>query len=176
MQAESGLTSKAPAQLAEARQWFEDRAESYCGVAFVTRFARDVLDGSGGDSVYLSHLYPRSVLSAKVEGIAQTGTATWDLYESGLVVRDTGFFAWGHRNVEITYEHGLEVVESEIREAALVATRAKLLSDSGGGSIPAGVTQLITDAGTYNFGRPSVPFGIPEVDQVLGMHRVLPVG
>ena len=41
-----------------------------------------------------------------------------------------------------------------------------------GGGIPAGVTQLITDAGTYTFGRQSFPTGLPEVDAVLRERRV----
>jgi len=176
LQAESGLSTKTPAELAEARQWFEDRAEEYCGVAFVPRYAREVLDGDGTNELELLHPYPRTVLSCKVGGIAQTGTTTWDLYEEGVIARDAGSFGVGRRNVEIIYEHGLGTVPSDIREAALTAIRTNVLATSGGGGIPAGVTQLITDAGTFNFGRPTQPFGIREVDDVLGARRILPVG
>lgn len=176
LKAESGMGTKTDAQLAETRQWFEDLAESYCGVAFVPRYARELLDGDGTFELELAHPYPRSVLSCKIGGVAQTGTATWDLYEEGMIVRDTGSFAVGRRNVEIIYEHGFDAAPSDIREAALVAVRSNVLGGSAGGGIPVGVTQLITDAGTMTFGRRTFPFGIAEVDTALGARRVIPVG
>jgi hypothetical protein len=177
LKAESGMGTKTDAQLAEARQWFEDAAEAYCGVAFVPRYAREVLDGDGTFELGLIHPFPRSVLSCKVGGITQTGTSTWDLYEEGLIARDSGSFAVGRRNVEITYEHGLDTVPSDIRDAALTAIRSNVLGGgSAGGGIPAGVTQLATDAGVMTFGRRTFPFGIPEVDTVLSAHRLVVVG
>ena len=171
LQAESGMTTKTPAELAEARQWFEDRAESYCGVAFVPRYARDVLDGPGSRRLDLRHARPRSIISAKFDGVAQT-TTTWDLYESGYIVAPT-WFPFGFRNVEIIYEHGYDQAPSDIRDVALTTIRSNVLGGgSAGGGIPAGVTQLATDAGVMTFGRRTFPFGIPEVDAVLGDRRV----
>ncbi len=158
------------ARLDEVRQQFEDKAEEFCGVAFVPRFEREVLDGTSSSAIHLLHPRPRTVLSAKLDGVAQTGTATWDLYEDGFVIRDSGTFPWGRRNVEITYEHGLDEPDTDLREAALTAIRAKLLGDRGG--IPQGVTQLATDAGVMTFGRPSRPTGIREVDDVLLARRI----
>jgi hypothetical protein len=175
LQAESGLSTKTPAQLAEARQWFEDRAEAYCGVAFVPRYAREVLDGDGTTELDLLHPFPRSVISCKIEGVGQTGTTTWDLYDHGVIARDAGSFGVGRRNVEIIYEHGLATVPSDIRDAALTAIRSNVLATAGGGGIPPGVTSLITDAGTYVFGRPSRPFGIREVDDVLGARQIIAI-
>jgi hypothetical protein len=170
--AESGMGSKTPAELAEARQWFEDRAESYCGVAFVPRYAREVLDGPGSARLDLRHPRPRSIISAKFDGVVQT-TTTWDLYEAGYIVNYGGSFPWGFRNVELIYEHGYDQAPSDIRDAALTAIRSNVLGGgSAGGGIPAGVTQLATDAGVMTFGRRTFPFGIPEVDAVLGDRRV----
>ena len=169
---ESGLSTKTPAELAEARQWFEDRAEDFCGVAFVPRYARDVLDGSGSRKLDLLHARPRSIISAKFDGAVQT-TTTWDLYDAGYIITSGGTFPWGYRNIEIIYEHGYDVPPSDIRDAALSAIRSNVLATAGGGGIPAGVTQLITDAGTYNFGRPTRPFGIREVDDALVARRVV---
>lgn len=176
LQAESGLSSKSAEELAEARQWFEDRAESHCGVAFVPRYALEILDGRGTNELELNYLFPRSVISCRVGGVTQTGTATWDLYKHGLVARDTGSFAVGRRNVEITYEHGMSVVPADIREAAITAIRSNVLGGGTlGGGIPTGVTQLATDAGVMTFGRPSRPFGILEVDSILAGYQVIAV-
>lgn len=176
LRAESGLGTKTVEELAEARQWFEDRAESYCGVAFVPRYGRDLVDGDGTNTLELTRSYPRSLLSVKVAGVAQTGLTTWDLYDEGVIVRDVGSFANGKRNVEAIYEHGLGTVPSDIREAAITAIRANTLGGTAGGGIPTGVTQLSTDAGVMTFGRRTSPFGIPEVDEVLTSHRLIPVG
>jgi len=170
LQAESGLSTKTPEELAEARQWFEDRAEDFCGVAFVPRYAREVLDGKGSRKLELKHARPRTILSAKFDGVAQT-TTDWDLYEAGYIISSSSF-PWGYRNVELIYEHGYDSAPSDVRDAALSAIRSNVLATAGGGGIPAGVTQLITDAGTYNFGRPTTPFGIREVDSVLIGRRV----
>jgi len=173
LQAESGLSTKTPAQLAEARQWFEDRAEDFCGVAFVPRYARDVLDGEGSRKLDLKHARPRSIISAKFDGVVQDAT-TWDLYESGYIIAPSAF-PWGFRNIELIYEHGYDSAPSDIRDAALTAIRSNVLADSsGGGGIPAGVTSLITDAGTMVFGgRLTKPFGIRAVDDVLLDRRVV---
>jgi len=173
LQAESGLSTKTPAELAEARQWFEDRAEDFCGVAFVPRYAREVLDGPGSRRLDLLHARPRSIISAKFDGVAQD-TTTWDLYEAGYIVAPSSF-PYGFRNLEIIYEHGYDSAPSDIRDAALTAIRSNVLADtSGGGGIPAGVTSLITDAGTMVFGgRLTKPFGIRAVDDVLLDRRVV---
>ena len=172
LKAESGMTTKTDAQLAEARQWFEDRAEEYCGVAFVPRYAREVLNGSGNRRLDLAHARPRTLLSVKYDGVAVTGLTTWDLYELGYVIAPSAI-PFGYRNVEIIYEHGYDQAPSDIRDAALTTVRTNVLGGgNAGGGIPAGVTQLSTDAGVMTFGRRTFPFGIAEVDAVLGDRRV----
>jgi hypothetical protein len=101
-------------------------------------------------------------------------TTTWDLYDAGYIVAPSSF-PYGFRNLEIIYEHGYDSVPSDIRDAALTAIRSNVLADSsGGGGIPAGVTSLITDAGTMVFGgRLTRPFGIRAVDDVLLDRRVV---
>jgi len=173
LKAESGLSTKTDEALAEARQWFEDRAEDFCGVAFVPRYAREVLDGPGSRKLDLLHARPRSIISAKFDGVVQD-TTTWDLYEAGYIVAPSSF-PRGFRNLELIYEHGYDSAPSDIRDAALTAIRSNVLADtSGGGGIPAGVTSLITDAGTMVFGgRLTRPFGIRAVDDVLLDRRVV---
>jgi hypothetical protein len=158
--------------LEEARRWFEDMAEDYCQRAFVPRYGRDRLDGDNTDTILLDRIEPRTILSAKIAGVAQTGTATWALYNTGRVVRDTGTFAEGSRNVEITYEYGADEPDSELREAALRAIQYRLLGDNLG--LPAEAMSAAVDVrGPINLGNTSPgfgitrPTGIPEVDHVL---------
>jgi len=155
-------------KLAQARQWFEDKVEPFCGVAFVPRYARDVLDGKGSSRLKLRHNRPRTVISAKFDGVAQT-TTTWDLYEDGYIIAPSPFPA-GYRNVEIIYEHGFDGPDSDMREAALTAIRSRLLGDRSG--IPPNISQMSVDGMTQTFRAPTRPTGIGEVDTVLRDHQV----
>jgi hypothetical protein len=166
----SNITDFPNAKLEEARQWFEDFAEQFCGRAFVPRFARDLLQADGGDTLLLLHTEPRTIISCKVSGTTQTGTATWNLYPTGLVVRDTGLFAVptrNIRNVEIQYEHGLDEPDMELREAALRAIQYRLLGDSLGLPAEAIAGGVDVRAPTFPNAGQGRPTGIPEVDEVL---------
>jgi hypothetical protein len=163
----SSTTDFPNARLEEARQWFEDLAEDYCGRAFVPRFGIDKLDGDGTDTILLDRIEPRTILSCKIGGVAQTGLTTWALYDTGRVVRDTGVFDDGSRNVVIQYEYGADEPDLELREAALRAIQYRLLGDNLG--LPAEAMSAAVDVrGPLTFGGASSrPTGIPEVDQVL---------
>jgi hypothetical protein len=168
-----GLSGFSVAALEEARQWFEDLAEDYCGRAFVPRYGRFITDGTGTAAIALDRPV-RKLLSVKVDGTDVSSFATWDLYPSGLVVRSTGAgistsgtFTYGYRNVEITYEHGEDEPDLELREAALRAIQYRLLGNNLG--LPAEAISASVDVrGPLTFGGAgSQPTGIPEVDQVL---------
>lgn len=176
LRATDGLTSATnypQAKLEEARQWFEDLAETFCAVAFVPRYRRDLLNGASEDWLLLSRPRPRVLLSVKVDGVVQTGLTTWDLYETGRIVRDTGSFTAGNRNVEVIYEHGFDEPDAELRQAAIDAIREKLLAGRSG--IPARMTSIVTEMGTVLRTAAPRPTGIPEVDSVL-QARSLVVG
>jgi len=163
----SSTTDFPTAKLEDARHWFEDMAESYCGRSFVPRFAIDKLDGDDTDTIRLDRIEPRTILSAKVGGVTQTTTA-WALYPTGRVVRDTGSFTGGDRNVVITYEYGADEPDSELREAALRAIQYRLLGNNLG--LPAEAVSASVDVrGPLTFGAQGItqPTGIPEVDHVL---------
>ncbi len=166
------------ATLEEARQWFEDMAETYCQRAFVPRYALDRLDGDGTNAIRLLNIEPRTILSCKVNGVTQTDIATWALYPTGLVVRPTLVFdvptsTSGFRNVVITYEYGADEPDLELREAALRAIQYRALGDQLG--LPAEAMSAAVDVrGPINFGPFQAqnfgmarPTGIPEVDLVL---------
>jgi hypothetical protein len=165
-----GLSGFSTSKLAESRQWFEDKAEMFCGVAFVPRYARDVLDGSGSRKLELKHPRPRSIISAKFDGVVQD-TTTWDPYEAGYIVAPSAFPA-GNRNVEIIYEHGFDAPDSDMRQAALTAIRDNALGLASG--IPPQATEVRQEFTTIALSTPgpNAPTGIPSVDQVLIDQRV----
>lgn len=163
-------------RLLEVRSWFADRAESFCGVSFVPRHARDVLDGDGTRTIMLSHLRPRVLEDAFVDDAEVTDLTDWELYGSGKVYRGDAAFTAGYRNVVIQYEHGYDLPPEDLREAALVAIRYKLLGDQSG--IPERATTMATEVGTFNLALAGAnrPTGIPEVDAVLiGLSKKVPL-
>jgi hypothetical protein len=169
----ANTTDFSNAALEEARQWFEDLAEDYCGRAFVPRFGIDKLDGDSTDTILLDRIEPRTILSCKIGGVAQTGLTTWTLYDTGRVVRDTGVFDEGSRNVIIQYEYGADEPDLELRSAALRAIQYRLLGDNLG--LPAEAMSAAVDVrGPLTIGTPfqqaagmGRPTGIPEIDHVL---------
>jgi hypothetical protein len=176
LRAMNGLASETafPQELLEEkRQWFEDLAERFCGFAFVPRYERELLDGDGSGTLWLKHALPRRILTCKVDGAAQTGLTAWDLYESGRIVRDTGFFAAGRRNVEVTYEHGADEPDVEVRQVAMQAIRGLLLAGQSG--LPDRMTSYVTEMGTVIRTAPMRPTGIPEVDAVLQARKLVMV-
>jgi hypothetical protein len=173
LKAMNGLGTIAQDVLEEKRQWFEDLAERFCGVAFVPRFEHEFLDGQGSAELWLKRALPRRILTCKVDGTAQSGMSTWDLYETGRIVRDTGSFAAGHRNVEVTYEYGADEPDVELRQVAMQAIRARVLTEQSG--IPDRMTSYVTEMGTVIRTAPMRPTGIPEVDAVLQARKLVMV-
>jgi len=168
------------AALEEARQWFEDLAEQYCGRAFVPRYGRTVTNGTGTTEILLNHRLPRTLLSVKVNGVAVSSFSSWGLYPEGIVTRSTGvgyatsgIFTSGYNNVALTYEHGEDEPDLELREAALRAIQYRLLGNQL--SLPAEAMSAAVDVrGPLTIGTPfqqaagvGRPTGIPEVDHVL---------
>lgn len=153
------------AELADARAWFEDLAEEHCGVAFAPRYHRDVLDGDGCSTALLSKLYPRQLIGVTVDDVVETTTG-WALYDHGEVRRPTGTFTCGDRNVSIAYEHGHQRAPAQLRTAALIAIRDRLLDDETGRR-QLSVTNEFGGTTRYAVAGDDRPTGIPEVDAVL---------
>jgi hypothetical protein len=167
----SNTTTFPDQTLKEARYWFMELAQSVCGVSFVPRYARDVMDGDGSKIAFLSHRRPRKLLSASVGGTTVSDLTKWHLYPRGRLVRDDGTsFPSGFGNVVVTYEHGYDAPDWELRQAALLAIRWKVLGDRS--AIPPNASNMTTeDAGYAQNLQPSLPTGIPEVDDALARRR-----
>ena len=115
--------------------------------------------------------------------VTESGTALtssdwedWQLHESGKLVRNTLTFTppdstVAERNISIAYEYGLDSPPDDIREAALIAIRSKLLADRHG--LPSRELSISNADGIVSIAQPGTdrPTGIPEVDEVLNAYR-----
>lgn len=155
--------------LITARNWAEDLVERVVGVAFVPRYARDLLDGDGCDTAWLSRLEARQLLGVRIDGVTQASTVWqgWAVYPSGAVVRISGVFPSGHRNIDLAYAHGLTAPPADIEQAALTLIRYRLLEQQTRSFDRA--TAINADGTTFSFAVAGAnrPTGLPEVDAVL---------
>jgi hypothetical protein len=171
------------ATLAARRIQVEQECERLCGWAFVPRFARAVLDGSGGFTLRLPHLRLRSLraLSTRIQpgGSTTVVSPLTDVAVSvdGTVTRmDGGYFPAGVNNIVAEYEHGADAPSETLKDAAMIRLRSRLnLTRSG---VPDRVNSYTTPDGSVY--RVNVPTrgttGIPEVDAVYQDHQAPPLG
>lgn len=167
------------ADLELARTETEVECEYICEQAFVPRYRRVVLDGSGTSDLVLPDWDVRAIRSAKVATavdetfVALTAAELAALaVRSDQVLRRTDGNTWyeGDRNVVVEYEFGLDAPPVDIVRAALVRFRSRLNIHRSG--IPDRATSFTTfEGGTYRIALPEeFRTGIPEVDAAYGRH------
>lgn len=166
-----------------ARDRIAEAFAEICGVAFGARYARDIVDGDGSDSIRVGNGRVLAVRSIRTRSAgawtALTGAELADLtvYPTSVICRDTlGTFPAGRRNVEVEYEYGLQPVPAEIRLAALRLLRDQLVKSP----LDDRATSQAGEFGTFSLataGRNGSYFGLPLVDEVLNRYRAerLPV-
>lgn len=182
------------ADLDEAAALAKVIIDEYCGSSFgdVTAPAYDAfsvtLDGNGHDRIRLVDfagnlvLFPRSIASVTVDGIAVVGVS-YVLQPSGLVIRDSGIFdasSDGGQNVVITGTAGVtDSTPVDIQVAARAIARhyaldlVGRLSDRALSATGAdGSFEVKAQAGGV-----ARPTGFPEVNAILNRNRhIWPVG
>lgn len=167
------LTTYPYTTIARKRIEVEQECEAICGLAWVPRFTRLLLSGSGTDELVVPDLQLRTLRAAKVaERAGATFTAlTADQVaavaplESGILARDDGdVWPAGRRNVIVEYEYGHDLPPEEIAAAAKLRLRSRLgMTDT---SVPyRAIGFTAGEGGTYRLSTPSKDrTGIPDVD------------
>jgi len=182
--------------LAEARIAVELECEWICAQAWVPRYRRVTLDGSGtpdlvlpdgGDEVRGGVLMRgvRTVRSAAVAprvGLPFVELAAGELaalaVRSGGVLRRTDGTIWtlGDSNVVAEYEYGADRPPPDLVDAALLRLRSRLTGRNT--QIPdRAVSFTVQDMGTYRLALPDAfRTGVPDVDAAYGRYsrRVSP--
>lgn len=165
------------AAILAARDRIADAFAQICEVPFGARYARELLDGDGSESVRVANQRVLAVRSIRVRnGATWTAFSAEELadvivYPRGMLYRETlGTFPAGRRNVEVAYEHGLQPVPAEIRLAALRLLRDQLVKSP----LDDRATSQSGEFGTFALataGRNGSYFGLPLVDEVLNRYR-----
>lgn len=148
--------------------------EQTVGTSFVGRPVDDEVYDGGQGGVLLRSPYVLSVTSATADGVAVTDTLR--VRAGGIVYRyATGALTptawpWGAGNLAVHYVAGYsEVPPSDIKAAALRATRALLLRDDSSSGIEDRETSMTADGTTITLSQAGEdrPFGFPSVDAVI---------
>lgn len=143
--------------------------------SFVTRTVTNERHDGGRAAIALRHLYASSVTSATEDGVAVTDTLR---VSNGVLRRfssatDFTPIAWtsGTGNVLVTYQAGYSsTAPADIKEAALLATRWRLIASNSNSDMNARQTSMTNDmGGTTQFAVAGSerPTGYPEVDAVI---------
>lgn len=144
--------------------------EREVGTSFVARTVTDEIHDGGCGAIVLGASYVISVTGASVSGSAVVGTLT---AQHGILRMPSGTttFATGNGNVQVTYQAGYSTEPpADIKEAALKATRWKLLESKSNSDVSARQTSMTTDMGgtvNYAVAGPDRPTGYPDVDAVI---------
>jgi hypothetical protein len=169
----SDATKYPASRIEQARVRILDAFEEICQVAFVPRYRRERLSGSGTNRLIL----PTKRVSA-VRAVETRSGAIWTAFGPadvadlliepwGQVTRESlGLFPAGERNVRVAWEHGYSQPPDEIRRAALIVTRYQLVESN----IHDRATAMSVEGGTFSLataGMRGAWYGLPFVDSVL---------
>lgn len=180
-------TTKYPtAALEQARLEVEVECEAICDRAFVPRYARVTVDGTGETELVLPHpgldrtmVHVRRIRSVAMAPRADqpftdftaAELAALEVAGDGTLRRlDGRSFTRGYGNVVVELEYGLDAPPPDLVRAALVALRARLHIPHS--EIPDRASSFTSaEGGTYRLDMPGAyKIGIPMVDAVYGRY------
>lgn len=164
----------------------ETECENICDLAFVPRYDRVVLDGTGTSEILLKHSDPgrsvaevrtvRSVSMADSPDGAFTDFTSGELADLAVAadgtLRRTGgdVFTEGRGNLVVEFEYGLDRPPVDLVRQAMVRLRTVLNIPKSG--VPDRASSFtVTEGGTFRLDMPG-PFktGIPSVDAAYGRY------
>lgn len=170
------------ADLIAARLEVEAECETICDRAFVPRYERVVLDGTGTGEVLLRMSDPvrsaADIRTIRSVSMADSPDGTFTAFSAGeladLAVAEDGtlrrtggdVFTEGRANVRVEFEYGLSAPPADLVRAALTRFRTVLNIPRSG--TPDRTTSFqVADGGTFRLDMPGAfKCGIPAVDAV----------
>jgi hypothetical protein len=169
--ADSTLTSTTTyptAMLADKRLEVEEECEKICRQAFVPRFYRETVSGTGTDRQGLKWMMLRRLRAVTVSGVAWSAPdiAAVPPAENGIARRPGGA-VWpeGVGNIVVEYEHGWDRPPERISAAAMLHLR--YLCNQPRTGMPDRVTAYTTEAGSFHAAmQDECHTGYPDIDAV----------
>jgi hypothetical protein len=154
-------TTYTTAMITATRTLVEQALEDACGVAFVPRYKRETVTGTGSTRMVLSQPRVTAVRSITADGAAITYVATGASNASGVIYYPSGFAR--DTAYTVSYEHGEPSPPLPAKQAALALAKKFLLS----GPVDDRTTTMSTEDGTYILSTPGLRgaiWGVPVAD------------
>lgn len=163
------------ADLLDRRVEAEDRCEELTEQAWVPRFRRATVNGTGSTALMMPDPLIRSIRAVTVSGttFSPTQVAGVGFSDSGMIYLSQGWTPGvpaGLKNITIEYEHGRDRPSPNIRRAALLHFKSLCLQ--GRSNLPDQAERAVTvdaQGGQVIYGSPTKEkVGLPAVDAVYG--------
>ncbi len=169
----ANATTYPDADLRAARERITDMFQDICGVSFIPRYEREVIDGTGSTRLWLKRKRVSRIIAASANGTAITGADLTALkpYPTGRVERPV-VWPWPSlsslQNVTVAYEHGWPSPPADIARVGMVMARYDLVSSD----ISDRMISFDNDLGSVRLSVPgrNFPTGIPIVDATLARY------
>ena len=187
LRARKGLESEAKfstERLIATRDRIQSIIERDNGVAYVPRYKRVRVDGSGKTNLLLPHPVLRSVRSVRTYSDATTYTsfsaaqiAAIPQNTIGMAERTDGsIWTCGKQNLLVEYEHGYDNPPDDLKQAALDAAQYFIFGDTA--TMSPRALDVVGEWGTVRYSTPGAdrPTGIPDVDAVIVANRLQSIG
>jgi len=165
--------------LAALRTEVEQVAERISGgVAFVPRFKRVKLAGTGTTALALPHALLRAVRAVSIDGSAwaQPLVDAVEVSDAGVIYAEGNIFTApvtpGRRNIIVEYEHGMDLPPAEVSRQGIVHAKGQAgVFESG---MPQNtVSFTAADGGVYRMASPTkTSTGIPSVDAAYKRYEI----
>lgn len=169
------------ADLAAKRLEVEVECETICDRAFVPRYRRVVLDGTGATDLILPDADVRLIRRASMADRADGTFTDLDVdqlaalvYGDNRVLRRVDGDEWteGRRNIVLEYEYGLDAPPADLVTAAKTRLRHRLNINNSGIAERA-TSFTLADGGTYRMAMPGAwTTGLPEVDAIYSRYSL----
>jgi hypothetical protein len=167
------------AQMTDKRTVAEQTIEDACARAFVPRYRRETLHGSGTTDLMLSMPDIRSIRDVTVTtgGVGTAYTvgelALLAVNPTGLVYSGGSYWPVGTGNITVGYEHGPDFPPARVSQAALILARSLLVK----GPVDDRALGQATAGGDFSFGlatpgRGGSYVGLPEVDATIDAYSL----
>ena len=168
-------TAYPDAVIQEGIDFATELIDNYCGVSFEHKPFTVTLDGSDHEGLHLGILYPQTLTSVTVDGVA-TPTTGWVMEPYGRLIRNTGSFTYTFpgRNVVVTGTAGITATPpADIRWAARTIARQYVLDLHS--RLPERGLSVQSEMGTIQIAQAGSawdrPTSMPDVNAVLVRHR-----
>lgn len=171
------------AKLVRARTEIEYQIERRTHRAFVPRFATQILDGSGTESLVLEHPDLRSVVTVEYWAGSEwlpLSVIVGNIPPSSAGIAELRSTTWprGHENIRIRYVHGMDRPPADLKDAAVEAV-GHHLAGKRSGIDPRALSMVSPEGGTIQLATPGRGIwvtGIPEIDEVIDGYTFRRIG